>query len=119
MRRSELPPFDLVVNLKPAAATADFPTLRRELERQLAAVLAPGTRGPRRPALVTRAVAALPLAYKRWISPLLPRSCRFSPTCSEYARLALLEHGLVRGTAMAAERLLRCQPLFPGGIDLP
>lgn len=59
------------------------------------------------------------LAYKRRISPLLPRSCRHSPTCSEYARLALLKHGLLRGTALTAWRLLRCQPLGAGGIDLP
>jgi uncharacterized protein len=57
--------------------------------------------------------------YKRRISPLLPPSCRFTPTCSEYARLALLEHGLVRGLALTAGRLLRCQPLHPGGVDLP
>ena len=57
--------------------------------------------------------------YKRWVSPLLPRACRFSPTCSEYARLALLKHGLARGTFLAAGRLLRCQPFHPGGIDLP
>ncbi len=57
--------------------------------------------------------------YKRWISPLLPKACRFSPTCSEYARLALLKHGLARGTFLAAGRLLRCQPFHPGGIDLP
>lgn len=57
--------------------------------------------------------------YKRWVSPLLPRSCRYSPTCSEYARLAVLRHGLWRGGARAAVRILRCQPLFRGGIDLP
>lgn len=57
--------------------------------------------------------------YKRRVSPLLPPSCRFTPTCSEYARLALLKHGLVRGLALAAGRLLRCQPLHPGGVDLP
>lgn len=57
--------------------------------------------------------------YKRRISPLLPPACRFTPTCSEYARLALLKHGLLRGSALAAGRLLRCQPLHPGGVDLP
>lgn len=57
--------------------------------------------------------------YKRRISPLLPPSCRFTPTCSEYARLALLKHGLVRGSALTAGRLLRCQPFHPGGVDLP
>jgi putative membrane protein insertion efficiency factor len=68
---------------------------------------------------VTRfAVRGLEL-YKRWISPLLPPSCRFTPTCSEYARLALLEHGLARGSGLAVLRLLRCHPLHPGGVDLP
>ena len=57
--------------------------------------------------------------YKLRISPLLPPACRFTPTCSEYARLALLKHGLARGSARAAWRLLRCQPFHPGGVDLP
>ena len=57
--------------------------------------------------------------YKLRISPLLPPACRFTPTCSEYARLALLKHGLARGSARAGWRLLRCQPFHPGGVDLP
>lgn len=57
--------------------------------------------------------------YKRRVSPLFPPACRFTPTCSEYARLALLKHGLARGSALAAGRLLRCQPFHPGGVDLP
>lgn len=69
--------------------------------------------------LLGRGVATLLDAYKRWVSPLLPRSCRFSPTCSEYARLAVLRRGLVRGGARSIGRVLRCQPLFRGGIDLP
>jgi putative membrane protein insertion efficiency factor len=68
---------------------------------------------------MTRLLVALLSAYKRWLSPLLPRACRFSPTCSEYARLALLEHGLWRGGARATGRVLRCHPFHPGGIDLP
>ncbi len=59
------------------------------------------------------------LSYKRWLSPLLPRSCRFSPTCSEYARLAILKYGLWRGAWKTLNRLLRCQPFCPGGIDIP
>lgn len=66
-----------------------------------------------------RLLVALLDLYKRRISPLLPPSCRFTPTCSEYARLALLKHGLARGLALAAGRLLRCHPLHPGGVDLP
>ncbi|MCP4660181.1 MAG: membrane protein insertion efficiency factor YidD [bacterium] len=57
--------------------------------------------------------------YKRFVSPLLPRTCRFSPTCSEYARLAVVKYGVLRGGLNTIGRLLRCQPLHPGGIDLP
>lgn len=66
-----------------------------------------------------RALAALLSAYKRWLSPLLPRACRFTPTCSEYARLAVLEYGVGRGLWKSAGRLLRCQPFGPTGVDLP
>jgi putative membrane protein insertion efficiency factor len=68
---------------------------------------------------VTRAALALLRVYKRYLSPLLPPSCRFAPTCSEYSRLALLKHGFWRGGALTFGRLLRCQPFHPGGIDLP
>ena len=64
-------------------------------------------------------LAALLTAYKRFVSPLLPPACRYSPTCSEYARLAILEHGALRGCGMALARIARCQPLGAGGIDLP
>ncbi len=66
-----------------------------------------------------RLAASLLVGYKRWISPLLPPSCRFTPTCSEYARLAILEHGLIRGSGMTLARLARCAPWHPGGVDLP
>jgi putative membrane protein insertion efficiency factor len=68
---------------------------------------------------VRRLLAALLAGYKRFVSPLLPPACRYSPTCSEYARLAILEHGVLRGGALALRRLARCQPLGAGGIDLP
>jgi putative membrane protein insertion efficiency factor len=68
---------------------------------------------------VTRFLVFLLGFYKRRISPLLPRSCRFTPTCSEYARLALLKHGPWRGGLLTAGRLMRCQPFHPGGVDLP
>jgi hypothetical protein len=68
---------------------------------------------------IAAGLAFLLALYKRWISPLLPRACRFAPTCSEYARLALLKHGLVRGGALAIGRVARCHPFHPGGIDLP
>jgi putative membrane protein insertion efficiency factor len=55
--------------------------------------------------------------YKRVISPLLPPACRFYPTCSVYAEQALVRHGPLKGTTLAARRLLRCHPLCEGGID--
>jgi uncharacterized protein len=57
--------------------------------------------------------------YQGLVSPLLPRACRFAPTCSEYARQALLEHGVVRGAGLALARLAKCHPLHPGGWDPP
>ena len=59
------------------------------------------------------------IAYQRLVSPLLPSACRFAPTCSEYARLALLEHGLVKGAWLALRRLASCHPFNPGGYDPP
>ena len=66
-----------------------------------------------------RIAAAVVVGYQWLVSPLLPRACRFAPTCSEYARLALLEHGLARGTWLALRRLARCHPFHPGGFDPP
>jgi putative membrane protein insertion efficiency factor len=56
-------------------------------------------------------------AYQMTISKLLPPACRFTPTCSEYAAQAIERHGSVRGSALAAKRLLRCHPWHPGGYD--
>ncbi|MGB8012331.1 MAG: membrane protein insertion efficiency factor YidD [Terriglobales bacterium] len=55
--------------------------------------------------------------YKRWISPLFPPSCRYVPTCSEYAMEAVDRYGALRGGLMAAARVLRCHPLAKGGLD--
>ncbi|MBM3978385.1 MAG: membrane protein insertion efficiency factor YidD [Planctomycetes bacterium] len=64
-----------------------------------------------------RACAAPIDGYRRWISPILSPSCRFSPSCSAYAREALLLHGIARGLRLAGWRILRCQPLCKGGYD--
>jgi uncharacterized protein len=56
--------------------------------------------------------------YKRWISPAFPPSCRYTPTCSEYAMEAVERYGVLRGGTMAAWRLLRCNPVAKGGLDL-
>jgi len=63
-------------------------------------------------------IAILPiLMYQRLISPLTPPSCRFYPTCSEYAKQALLKHGIIKGTALAIWRVLRCNPWGGSGYD--
>ncbi len=67
--------------------------------------------------MITRALIGLIGLYKRFVSPHLPNRCRFNPTCADYAAGALRRHGLLRGAAMASGRLLRCNPLHPGGRD--
>ena len=56
--------------------------------------------------------------YQRWISPMFLPACRFQPTCSEYAAEAIARHGLFFGTALTMWRLVRCNPLAKGGLDL-
>jgi putative membrane protein insertion efficiency factor len=56
-------------------------------------------------------------AYKRWISPALPQRCKYYPTCSTYAVEAVKELGPVRGSIVAAWRVMRCNPLSDGGFD--
>jgi len=55
--------------------------------------------------------------YKRFVSPVLPKSCRFYPSCSEYMAEAVREKGFVRGLGKGIYRILRCNPFNPGGYD--
>ena len=55
--------------------------------------------------------------YQRAVSPLLPRSCKYHPSCSEYAVEAIQRFGILRGAVLAGWRLLRCNPLSYGGYD--
>lgn len=56
-------------------------------------------------------------AYRQFISPLFPPSCRFQPTCSQYALEAIATHGAIKGSWLAIKRILRCHPFHPGGYD--
>lgn len=55
--------------------------------------------------------------YRLAARPFLPRACRFYPSCGDYAHEAVATHGVLRGARLAALRLLRCHPFYPGGFD--
>ena len=55
--------------------------------------------------------------YQKWISPVLPDSCIYSPTCSQYAVEALQKYGFIKGSWLALKRILRCHPFHKGGYD--
>jgi uncharacterized protein len=67
--------------------------------------------------LATRVLVGLVGFYRRRISPLTPRHCRFEPTCSAYALEAIRTHGALRGTGLALRRIGRCHPFTSGGVD--
>jgi putative membrane protein insertion efficiency factor len=68
-------------------------------------------------AAVAAVLAAPILLYRRFISPALPRRCKYEPSCSSYALVALRTHGPLRGSGLALWRLLRCNPFSHGGFD--
>jgi uncharacterized protein len=73
--------------------------------------------GRRRPSPVARALLAIVGFYRSAISPALPPSCRYTPSCSAYAIEAIQLHGAGRGSWLALRRLLRCHPFHAGGHD--
>jgi len=68
-------------------------------------------------AMLTRILLILLRGYQLAVSPLLGQSCRFYPTCSNYAMEAIREHGPLKGVMLAAVRLGKCHPWHPGGND--
>ena len=62
-------------------------------------------------------VLALIRFYKRWISIVLPSSCRFYPSCSQYTYQAIEKYGVLRGGWLGVRRIARCHPFHPGGFD--
>jgi hypothetical protein len=67
--------------------------------------------------VIAKLLMALVGLYRRLVSPLLPPACRFHPSCSSYAAVALERHGALRGSWLAARRVLRCHPWCDGGVD--
>lgn len=67
--------------------------------------------------MIGRFLVALIRLYKRFLSPLLPPSCRFTPSCSRYTVEAIQKHGALRGSLLGAWRILRCNPFGKGGYD--
>ncbi|MDY2788559.1 MAG: membrane protein insertion efficiency factor YidD [Atopobium sp.] len=64
-----------------------------------------------------RAAITIVKFYQKWISPVLPDSCIYSPTCSQYAVEALQKYGFIKGSWLALKRILRCHPFHKGGYD--
>lgn len=67
--------------------------------------------------IAQRSALAVLRIYKIALSPLFAGSCRFLPSCSDYAAQAVREHGVLRGSWLAARRLMRCHPLAAPGLD--
>ena len=67
--------------------------------------------------VLRRASIGLIRVYRRYVSPMLPTSCRYTPSCSLFALQAIEKYGVVRGILMGALRLLRCHPFARGGFD--
>jgi len=69
-------------------------------------------------AKITRKIGmGMIIFYQKAISPLLPTSCRFYPSCSEYSRQAMEKYGLTKGCWLSLKRILKCHPFYPGGYD--
>ncbi|WP_207670657.1 MULTISPECIES: membrane protein insertion efficiency factor YidD [unclassified Clostridium] len=67
--------------------------------------------------MMTKLLEAMVRGYRKYISPCFPPSCRFYPTCSEYALQALKKYSWPRALWLIVKRIARCNPLFPGGYD--
>jgi len=67
--------------------------------------------------MIRRALQGVIRVYQWFLSPLFPASCRFYPSCSEYARQAIEKYGALWGTGLALRRLVKCHPWHPGGHD--
>ncbi|HEA65025.1 MAG TPA: membrane protein insertion efficiency factor YidD [Candidatus Aminicenantes bacterium] len=62
-------------------------------------------------------IAFFIILYQKLISPLIGSKCRFYPTCSQYSKEAVLEHGALKGLFLSIKRIIKCHPFHPGGYD--
>ena len=121
--RRELQPASARVGPRHPGAPRSLRRLVRRASRDLLRLAArrcwgPGDRCRVRPRVPRRRLlAALIRGYQRFVSPALPPSCRFHPSCSQYALEAVTRHGALKGGWLAARRLARCHPFHPGGFD--
>lgn len=69
--------------------------------------------------MISKFLIACVRFYQRWISPCLPKMCRFEPSCSQYFIEAVQKYGPIKGTLKGIWRILRCNPWNPGGYDPP
>jgi putative membrane protein insertion efficiency factor len=67
--------------------------------------------------MIQKALLLVIWFYQKAVSPYLPRSCRYYPTCSAYALEAVKKYGVIKGSFLAIRRVLRCHPLHEGGFD--
>lgn len=67
--------------------------------------------------MIKKILIILIKGYQKAISPLIGKNCRFYPTCSQYAILALEKYGILEGGIMVTKRILKCNPFHPGGYD--
>ena len=68
--------------------------------------------------IAARSLAVAPVRfYRRFVSPALPRRCKYHPSCSQYAVTAIGRYGILRGLVLSGWRLLRCNPWSHGGVD--
>jgi len=66
---------------------------------------------------VRRTIIKIIRLYQWWVSPILGTHCRYYPSCSEYTRIALIRHGLIKGILLGLYRVVRCNPYSEGGVD--
>ncbi|MBN2209080.1 MAG: membrane protein insertion efficiency factor YidD [Candidatus Coatesbacteria bacterium] len=119
------PGWEFVICARPSSVGISFEKVRAELRWAVSRILRGKTRegsllrrmSKAADKAVSFAAVLLLLAYKKCVSPLVPRCCRFEPSCSEYAIEAFRKFGVLRAARLTAWRLLRCHPFCAGGFD--